>query len=89
LQIKLGAKSSHIRLEISAKIKIEKKVVYSVYSSVTGSAGLGVAAFAASSAVKPFAARLAIAPSLVAGVYAPPANVKLHLPHFQTPTLSR
>jgi len=47
------------------------------------------ASLVASSTGMPLAARLATTPSLVTGVYAPPAKVKLHLLHFQTPTLSR
>jgi hypothetical protein len=41
----------------------------------------------ASSTGAPLATRFATTPSLVAGTYAPPVNVKPHFRHFQTPTL--
>jgi hypothetical protein len=71
------------------KIKIgqKEKKVYSVSSSVADSTAS--AALVVSSTGAPLAARLATTPSLVTGVYAPPANVKSHLLHFQMPTLSR
>jgi len=68
------------------KIKVKKEKVYSVSSSVADSTA---AVFGASSTGAPFAARLAITPSFVTGVYAPPVKVYSHFLHFQTPTLTR
>jgi hypothetical protein len=75
-QPKIGYSTNKKKLK-----ETKKKRNYLVSSSAT--------ALAVSSTGAPFAARFATIPSFVVGTYAPPVKVKLHLPHFQTPTLSR
>ena len=62
----------------------EREVVQAFSSSASSCAS----SFTTSSTGAPLAERLAITPSFVTGVYAPPVYVNPHFRHFQTPTLS-